>query len=503
MSRSQRFLNNAWSAALFQVLMVITGFILPKVMLSCYGSEINGLVSSVTQFVNYFTLVEAGLSGAAVYALYKPLADKDYFQISRVVVATRNFYNISGWIFIVLVIGLAIIYPVLLRTPVLSPFGVAALVLIVGVNGALEFFTLGKYRAILTADQRQYIISLSSSIYCLINTGIVVFLAIFGVNIVLVRLIAVSAIFLRSLILAVYCRRKYSYIDYSVSPDNMALSKRWDALFLQILGTFHRGAPVALITIFATLKDVSIYTIFNMVLSGVMAVLDIFSSGLGASFGDIIVKKERDILKRAYSDFEMAYYSLITFVYAIAMLQIMPFIRLYTADVVDANYNQAILGVIFVLNGYLYNMKTPQGMLVISAGLYKETRYQTAAQAAIEALVGAVLGYRYGLAGVMLGSCLSNLYRVIDLMFFIPHNVTYLPVRNTLKRLLLSIGDMGVIILIGKLLLWECTGVLVWIIQSFLLCFVAGGVIILSLFLFDRKCFISIINRLTCMVHKK
>lgn len=40
-----------------------------------YGSETNGLITSLQQFIQYFTLLEAGLSGAAIFALYKPVIE--------------------------------------------------------------------------------------------------------------------------------------------------------------------------------------------------------------------------------------------------------------------------------------------------------------------------------------------------------------------------------------------------------------------------------------------
>ena len=107
MSRTQQFIKSTLATGIYQVVLMLSGFILPKVMLSCYGSEVNGLVTSITQFIQYITLVEAGLSGAAIYALYKPLAENNHRQISRVVVAARKFYTKSGWIFVVLVAMLA------------------------------------------------------------------------------------------------------------------------------------------------------------------------------------------------------------------------------------------------------------------------------------------------------------------------------------------------------------------------------------------------------------
>jgi hypothetical protein len=143
-------------------------------MLMFYGSEINGLVSSISQFIAYFNLVEAGLSGAAVYALYKPLADNDHKAINGVVSAANKFYIQAGYIFISLTIGLAVLYPIFVKTGALPPLNVGLLVLILGVNGALEFFTMAKFRVLLTADQKAYVTSLASIAHIALNTIILV-----------------------------------------------------------------------------------------------------------------------------------------------------------------------------------------------------------------------------------------------------------------------------------------------------------------------------------------
>ena len=97
-SRTKKFMHNSLTTAFYQVIIMVAGFITPRVMLTCYGSEINGLVSSIQQFINYFTLVEAGISGAAVFSLYLPLAENDHKRINSIVSAARKFYFQAGYI---------------------------------------------------------------------------------------------------------------------------------------------------------------------------------------------------------------------------------------------------------------------------------------------------------------------------------------------------------------------------------------------------------------------
>lgn len=503
MNRTLKFLKNTAAAGLYQVVLMLSGFILPKIILTFYNSEINGLVSSITQFINYITLVEAGLSGASVFALYKPLAENNYKEISGVVVATKRFYTISGWIFTVFVIILAIVYPVLVSSSYMSYWEMLFLVLIIGVNGCVDFFSLGKYRALLTADQKQYVISLSSLIYCILNVAMIGIFAAAGFTVTIARLAAVSAILIRSVILNIYCRKRYSYLDYKEKPLTDALSKRWDALILQILGTVHSGAPVMLATMFTSLKEVSVYAVFNMVTNGVVSVLSVFTSGVGSGFGDLIARKDQATLRRAYSDFEFMYYMFIGFVYSVTAVQIMPFIRLYTNGLTDADYDRALLGFLFAFNGFLYSLKTPQGMMVISAGLYKETKYQTVTQALIAVIGGAILGYLYGLPGILVGMCISNLYRDIDLVFFIPKYVLECSPKDSIINVLLSIVGAGVAFGIGMKLELPCDTYFHWIVNSILICLVAVGVMGILAFLFRREMLKRSISRVLKIINKK
>jgi O-antigen/teichoic acid export membrane protein len=437
MNRTNKFFYNSTTTALYQMMVMIAGFITPRVMLKFYGSEINGLVSSINQFIVYFNLVETGLSGAAIYALYKPLADNDHKAINGVVSAAKKFYTQSGYIFVSLTIGFAVIYPMFVRTNAVTPLNVGLLVLVLGVNGALEFFTLSKYRTLLSADQRTYVISLASIVYVIVNTTIIVVLANLRVNIVVLRFVTLPSIFLRSFILMGYVKVKYKYINYKEKPNTAALNKRWDVLYLQILGAIHSGVPVVILTLVTrNLKLVSVYAIFNMVIAGLNGILSIFISGLSASFGDVIARGEEKTLQKAYREFEFFYYSLITVVYYILFVTIMPFIRIYTSGITDINYDLPLIGFLFVINGLLNNIKTPQGMLVISAGMFKETKVQTTTQGAIAVIGGIILVPFFGIAGVLVGSIFSNIYRDIDLLFFIPRNVTKLPVRKTVYRII-------------------------------------------------------------------
>lgn len=500
MARTSDFLKNSLSTAILHFATLIVGFILPRVLIVAYGSEINGLVTSITQFINYFVLVEAGLASAAVYALYKPLSDNDTDAINGVVSAAKKFYIQSGWIFLALVAVLAFTYPVFIKTDALGSVEISILVLVLGVTGTLDFFTLSKYRVLLTAAQKVSVISSASIVNLLINLLVSVVLARMGASIVLLKIVALIGIVARSLILMWYVRVQYPQVRFNASPNTKALNKRWSALYLQILGVVQQGAPVVLATLFTSLSMVSVYSIYNMIVAGLNGILSIFISGLSSSFGDVIARKQTHVLKQSTEEFEVGYYMMLAWAYACAFALIMPFVRIYTARITDVDYVYPILGMLFVLNGLLYNIKTPQGMLVISAGMFQETRVQTTIQGLIAIVAGAFLAKPFGLSGIMIGMCASNIYRDIDLLFFVPKNITFRTIKPTAYRIIRIFICIAIVLTPYMLLAPPVSTILQWLLHAVILGIFAAIIIVGANLVFDREIMYSIWRRLSALV---
>ena len=69
--------KNIVYALIAQAVTLILGIIIPRLVIVSYGSEINGLLSSVKQVIGYLALLEAGVGAAALQALYRPISEND------------------------------------------------------------------------------------------------------------------------------------------------------------------------------------------------------------------------------------------------------------------------------------------------------------------------------------------------------------------------------------------------------------------------------------------
>ena len=52
----KKLLLNTITSLILQVVVVISGFILPRIRLAYLGSDVNGLIQSITQFLSVISL---------------------------------------------------------------------------------------------------------------------------------------------------------------------------------------------------------------------------------------------------------------------------------------------------------------------------------------------------------------------------------------------------------------------------------------------------------------
>ena len=109
--RQKRLLYNTVSSLIFQLTTIICGFILPRLILNAFGSEVNGLVNSIAQFLGVISFLELGVGAVVQSALYKPLAEKNQKDVSKIISSANKFFTRLGQILLIYVIVLVIVYP--------------------------------------------------------------------------------------------------------------------------------------------------------------------------------------------------------------------------------------------------------------------------------------------------------------------------------------------------------------------------------------------------------
>ena len=68
---------NIAASVIYQITAAVCSLILPRYILLSFGSDVNGILQSISQLLNYTVIMECGIGGLIMAAFYKPLADGD------------------------------------------------------------------------------------------------------------------------------------------------------------------------------------------------------------------------------------------------------------------------------------------------------------------------------------------------------------------------------------------------------------------------------------------
>ena len=415
--RSKKAILNIIFSLLLQFVTIICGFIIPRLTITHYGSEINGLITSITQFLSYIVLLEAGIGGVVRAALYKPLSHNKTKEISEILVASNSFFKKIALIFLVYIAIMVVFYPFVVIDNFQYLFTMT-LIIAIGISTFAQYYFGITFQLLLHADQKQYITSIIQIITLIINLIIVVILIKFDSSIILIKIASSLVLILRPLIVNLYVRKKYN-IDLKINSNKNFLAQKWDGFAHHIAFFLHTNTDVVVLTLFTTIKEVSVYSVYNLIVTGVRSGVSIFSTGLEATFGNMIAQKEKENLKRKF-DMVDVFTTLITTIFFItAYILIEPFITLYTKGVTDINYHRYWLGLFLILAEAVFCIRQPYNSLVIGAGHFKETKWSAYIEAGINIIFSIIFVNIWGINGVAFATLIAMFYRTIYYFYYL------------------------------------------------------------------------------------
>lgn len=432
--RTEKLLKSIISSLLLQIVIAICGFIVPNFIIKHYGSNMNGLIVSITQFLSYISLFEAGVGPVIKLMLYKPIANNDKDMICNLLKTSEKFFNKVAKIFLLYIVALIIIYPFLIESN--FDFSLtSSLIIIISISTIAEYFFGITYMLFLQANQESYIVSYAQMLVRVLSTIITIVLIKFNHNIVFVKLCAALILVLKPIIQNYYVRKKYK-LDCK-NGSIIEIQQKSDAFAQHIAYTIHMNTDTMVLTTFSSIINVSIYSIYLLIINGIRNIIGSLCSGLEAGFGDMIAKNEWGNLKRRFLDYQIIYFIILTIIFCCTIVLTIPFIEVYTRGITDANYIQYELAILLILSEIIYSIRRPFNSLILAAGKFKETKNGAWVEAIVNIVVSSILVIKFGLIGVAIGTIIAMLIRTVELIIFLHNNVIEFSYKDLIKKLVI------------------------------------------------------------------
>lgn len=500
--RSKKTIINTIMSLTEELVAIICAFILPKLILSYFGSKYNGLTTSITQFLSCAILLRSGIGGATKAALYKPLANNNKKEIDSIIKATDNYMKRIGVILAILIIVFASIYPLLVKSE-FTWFFTFSLFLIIGISTFAESFFGITYLILLQADQRLYISSIMRIIALIANVVIASILIVCGQSIHIVKLGSAIAFCIYPLLMNFYVRKKYK-IEKNVEPNNKAIEQRWDAFWHQVTAFITDGTDIVVLTIFSNVLEVSVYSVYNLVISGLKRFIVSFTSGIDAAFGNMIAKNEKKTLKQNLSIIEMIVFNISTVMFTCAGILILQFISIYTKGITDVNYLRPSFAYVLIVAQFFYAIRLPYQFIVQAAGKFKETKKYAIIEAFLNVSISVILVIKFGLIGVAIGTLIALLYKTCIFAYYMSKKIIERSILVIIKKCIISFVESVIIIFIMKIINLKCElNYINWLINSIITLTISLIITSIGVFLFYKTDFLNMLKKLRLIKKSK
>lgn len=464
MTRQQKLNLNISSSLIHQLTALVCGIILPKFFIGHFGSEVNGLITSITQFISIISFMELGVGAVVQASLYRPLAQKDYNQISAIVVTSNNFFRRLGKILVVYVSVLVFVYPLLINKSFSFLF-TSSLLLIIAFSSFVQYYFSITNQLLLNADQLSFIVLITNTIFTLLNTFAIIELIRLDYSIHTVKSISALLFLIKPIVFNVVVKNRYP-INRKIEITNDPIPQKWNGVAQHIAAIAVTGTDVVVLTMFSALTFVSVYSIYSMITGGMTQIVVSTTSSLLPYFGNMLVNNETERLKRVFERYQWFIHTLVVTLFTLTGLLIIPFVSIYTAVITDFNYIYPAFGVILTVAQALFCLRMPYTQVVLAAGHFKQTQSSAIIEASLNVIISIVLVRRFGLVGVAIGTAIAMGYRTVYLAVYVSKNILYINLKRFVLHLGVDLLSVILMVLFTQSIIVHVSSYVEWIIMA-------------------------------------
>ncbi|MGB3159727.1 MAG: polysaccharide biosynthesis C-terminal domain-containing protein [Carnobacterium sp.] len=424
---------NMGSGLFVQALLIIIGLVFPKLFIENFGSEVNGLVASITQVYSYMILLEAGVGQTSLQALYSPVAKNNHVKINGILSASKMYYNRASYFYLLAVILISLIFPITIDIPI--PYNQVVMVsLFTGLSGFIRFKNNAVKLNLLRAEGKEYVVSYFTNYSQIFIYLLKITLIFFGVNIIILQLTDLIITFIQSLVLKGYFNWNYKHVSFREIPIYESLRQSKSVIIHQVSGLIFNSTDVIFLTYFTNFTVVSVYMLYNMITNAVNMITIQISTTFNFILGQSIDGDRKKLINK-FDMYEVIYLS-ISFALATTLYVLFePFISSYTQGFSNAEaYLDEWIALLFSTRLILVIGRTPFQQLIEASGHFKETQIQSIIEAALNLIVSLILVIQWGVKGVLIGTIIATIYRTTDMIVYSNRNILKRsPLKNLIK----------------------------------------------------------------------
>lgn len=487
-SRLNKVSRNLMWHVIYEVIIIVFGFAIPKLIIDVYGSEINGLSSTISQTVILVTLLQSGITTTSVYRLYKPVNECDKKAITETLYSVDRAFKRIGIAVISIGIFASLIIVFSINSEQLEPWHIYMACLLFFIKTTLDICFCQKCKVLFTARQDNYILSISQLIDQVVYYGLQLIVIFLRLNFLFMYFTLVTGCFGKLLFLTIVYRRNYEQYRYT-GPEEIKNVKIGGMKYATINEVSHTlvasTIPIA-ISFFCGLAYTSVFSVYIMVFNALVIVSKAIYSSFSSSYGSMTAEGNISHTNEVFEIFLFCFMMLTTWLFSTAAYLYLPFINLYVGGATDAVYVDVAMMIAITIYGCFYSFRIPYNLTVSANGIFKETYLQPLVSAIVTIAISFVItrfNYVLALVGPTIFYAMNTFYQ----HFIIPKYVKGFINEHFWKHFLVSAISVTIFILMAVFLPFNAPNFFIWVGFAVLTGVVNLVIVICLSFILDRK----------------
>lgn len=386
-------------------------FAMRTVLIRLLGTEYLGLDSLFSSVLQMLNIAELGFSSAVVFSMYKPIAENDSKKICALLNLYRSAYRIIG--ICILAIGLLItpFLPRLIKGNIPSDLNLYLLYFIFLGNTTIGYWMFSYKKSLLSAHQREDLNVNANTICTLLKCFLQFCILVVYRNYYLFLLIMPLMSMVENIYIERLTRKLFSQYVCSGRLDQDSrkdISRRIGGLMIRKVCQISRNSmDNIIISAYLGLAQVTIYGNYYTILYGIHTLLECITKAMTASVGKNIVVTDAGTNHADMMHFTFIYMWIASICTICLLVLFQPFMLLWMGA--KLMLSQAVVVLLCI---YLYSLCLGDIITVYAtgAGLWWESRYRSALEAASNILLNILLGKYFGISGIILATILSIIF---------------------------------------------------------------------------------------------
>ncbi|MCM1404469.1 MAG: polysaccharide biosynthesis C-terminal domain-containing protein [Prevotella sp.] len=481
----QNHRRNAFWGLVSAIVDIFCGLYTSRLLLNAYGATAHGLVNTINNFLGLVLTIILSFHLIGKNNYYAPLITNDIKRLAEIYRRSKRANRRANLLMLGATMALAFIFPCFYLQQ-FTYWDTALLVLGLGLFLCVRTSTNADTQ-FLTADYRSYLVKIINICTTLLTTLLYYGLVYWGASLQTVKISVALALLFHPLFYGIYRHTHYRIpkptAKVSLYPVRPIMIVR------RISEAFLGRIDVLILTIAATLTDVSIYAVYYMATKYLTACINALFSGHEAVYGHAFAQKDPKAVIDTHAKTHFYLANLLGIGFAVGIVMLNPFVALYTKWVKGVNYNQFWFGFTLLIAQMLTCISAAQKQLIYAKGNVHHGRIlcDGIIEAAINLVLSLALIPVLGLTGVAVGTVIALAYRVVRQMIYRQKYVLRRSLWKVLRRYLPTVIMLSIALYIALNFMPHPNNKFAWVFASLKIGLVFVPLDIVLNFIFNYK----------------